>query len=153
MELEKAKAGAEERFWAKVKKGTDCWEWTAAIVGGYGYFRFNGRWVRAHRFAYELTYGAIPDGFEIDHQCRNRACVNPSHLEVVTCKTNILRGLGVAAQLAKKTHCTKGHPYDLFNTYIYPNGTRDCRECRRQRKARWRERNELREGKGDSRED
>jgi len=149
MELEKAKA-VEERFWVKVKKGnpTDCWEWTAAIgvKNGYGYFRFNGHWVLAHRFAYELIHGPIPKGLTIDHRCRNRACVNPSHLEVVTHKTNILRGLGVAAQLAKKTHCSKGHPYDLFNTYTYPNGTRDCRECRRQRKASWRERNEPREG-------
>lgn len=136
MELERAKAIAEERFWSKVKKGNpaDCWEWTAKIErNGYGRFWFNGHSVLAHRFAYELIHGSIPEGLTIDHRCRNRACVNPAHMELVPMRTNVLRGIGITAKFATKTHCPRGHPYDMFNTYINRKGARVCRECNRER--------------------
>ncbi len=124
------------RFWSKVNKGasTDCWEWTAKIErNGYGRFWVNGHSVSAHRFAYELTHGPIPKGLTIDHLCRNRTCVNPAHMELVSLRTNVLRGSGFTAQFAKKTHCPQGHPYDLFNMRINRRGARLCRECERER--------------------
>lgn len=123
----------EERFWPKVQvKGPDeCWEWTAATAGdGYGTFRSHNRMEGAHRVAYELIVGSIPQGLEIDHLCRNPICVNPQHLEPVTHKVNLLRGVGVMAQNSRKTHCVRGHPYDTINTRIGTKG-RSCRACHR----------------------
>ena len=123
------------RFWSKVKMGNpdDCWLWTAKIErNGYGRFWLDGHSVEAHRFAYELIRGPIPKGLTIDHLCRNKACVNPAHLEVVTPRTNVLRGPTIVAAFAAKTHCPKGHRYDMFNTYINRKGSRVCRECNRE---------------------
>lgn len=80
-----------ERFWEKVDKSGDCWMWTASIKhSGYGNFNIDGKTCIAHRVAYELhTGGSIPDGMEIDHICRNRACVRPEHLRVATRKQNM----------------------------------------------------------------
>lgn len=125
------------RFWSKVKIGNpgECWPWLAKIErNGYGRFWFDGHSVYAHRFAYQLMHGAIPKGLTIDHKCRNRACVNSLHLEVVTIEVNVLRGTGLTAQFAAKTHCPRGHPYDIFNTYINRKGARVCRECARGRR-------------------
>lgn len=125
-----------ERFWTKLNKNVSsgCWLWTAKVESnGYGRFWFDGHSVLAHRFAYELVHGPIPKGLTIDHRCRTRACVNPAHMELVTMKTNVLRGAGITAELAAKTHCPRGHPYDMFNTYINHKGARVCRECQRER--------------------
>ena len=132
----------EARFWPKVDRsgGPDaCWRWLAAKSGnGYGAFYFRGRWGLAYRCAYELLVGPIPEGLQIDHLCRVRDCVNPTHLEPVTHRENLLRGEGVAAQHAAKTHCPRGHPYSGVNLYVYPapRGQRECRECRRQYQRR-----------------
>ena len=127
-----------ERFWEKVKvRDSTCWEWTAAKYIGYGRFWNQGRMVLAHRFSYQLFGGVIPEWLEIDHLCRNRKCVNPSHLEVVTRRENVKRGLSPEVQRQRqlsKTHCPQGHPYDEVNTYIRPDNGRDCRTCNRQRK-------------------
>jgi len=121
---------AEERFWAKVSFTPEgCWLWLGSKAKGYGKLRFNTRMVSAPRFAYELTYGPIPTGLELDHLCRNRACVNPAHLEAVPHRTNALRGGGVGALGARKTYCQKGHRFDIFNTYISKSGKRQCRTC------------------------
>lgn len=77
----------------------------------------------AYRVAYELLVGAIPDGFQLDHLCRNRACVNPAHLEPVTQAVNKARG-----ERAMKTHCPKGHPYSGSNLIREKTG-RKCRIC------------------------
>lgn len=129
-----------ERFMAKVDRRPDgCWVWTACRVwNGYGQFRVAGKTVYAHRFAYELLVGPIPDGLELDHLCRNRACVNPSHLEVVDSRTNTLRGDGPAAQNARKTHCAHGHELTLENIWRSGRNSRLCRACSldRQRSTR-----------------
>lgn len=124
------------RFWPHVvTKGDGCWEWTGSICPstGYGRLLVRGRRFMAHRYAYELLVGEIPDGLQIDHLCRVRTCVNPDHLEPVTLGENVLRGAGITAQNARKTHCKRGHPFDDENTYWPPHrpGTRWCRECRR----------------------
>ena len=136
----------EERFWPKVNKSgpvpdyrpdlSPCWLWTEGKDGsGYGRFKINGHMVAAHRFAYELLVGSIPQGLELDHLCRVRHCVNTDHLEPVTNHVNVLRGFNNAAQNARKTHCPQGHPYDKENTSLH-NGRRYCRTCHREWDAR-----------------
>lgn len=80
----------EERFWANVDTSGTCWLWTAGKNNrGYGSIRVAGKPCGAHRFAYELLVGPIPEGLYIDHICHNRACVNPAHLRSVTQKQNL----------------------------------------------------------------
>lgn len=125
----------EVRFWEKVdrKSSEECWVWTGAKSrAGYGN-AVSGlkRWAPAHRLSYELLIGPIPEGLHIDHLCRNRACVNPAHLEPVTNKENILRGNGWSGLHARVTHCPKGHPYDEANTRHRASGRRGCKACQR----------------------
>lgn len=134
-----------ERFWPKVDKDGPipehrpelgpCWVYSGGKMGNA-----SGRLVRpygsfdnqcAHRVAYELLVGLIPDGLELDHLCRNPACVNPAHLEPVTHAENMRRG-----ERAMKTHCPQGHAYDEANTYRIRSGGRQCRTCVRLRRRR-----------------
>jgi HNH endonuclease len=106
---------------------------------GYGQITVNGRSIVAHRVAYEFYVGPIPDGLVLDHLCRNPGCVNPAHLEPVTQRVNLLRGIGVNAINAAKTHCIHGHEFTPENTYAAPSRPqrRDCRVCRARRRAAW----------------
>lgn len=82
----------EGRFWAKVVKSPDCWEWSGSInKGGYGEFHIGGRGgkvVKAHRWIFQKRNGPVPDELQIDHTCRNPRCVRPDHLRLVTAKQN-----------------------------------------------------------------
>ena len=83
------------RFFAKVRITDGCWEWEGAKTNnGHASFWFDGHSVMAHRFAYELMVGPVPDGLVMDHACRNRACVRPDHVEPVTQSENVIRGAG-----------------------------------------------------------
>jgi hypothetical protein len=119
---------------------TECWEWGGERnENGYGRTHRGGRYIGAHRAVYELLVGPIPEGLVLDHLCRNPPCVNPAHLEPVTNKTNILRGVGVGAVNAQKTHCIRGHEFTPENIrWIAPNWPggaerRACRTCRREK--------------------
>lgn len=133
--MARKKRPAIERFNAKVQpRATGCIEWTGGkTTTGYGvFYTEEGRLTMAHRWAYAHSVGPVPDGMSIDHLCRNRACVNPGHLEPVTQRTNLLRGRTVPAANAAKTHCPKSHPLSGPNLYVDPQGGRRCRICRRE---------------------
>lgn len=123
-----------ERFLAKIDFNgpNGCWQWRASNrSGGYGQVRVAAGIFYAHRVAYFLFKGIIPKDLEIDHLCRNRGCVNPAHLDVVSARENTLRSNGPAAKKAMATHCVGGHAFTPQNTYWRPNGLRQCRHCRR----------------------
>lgn len=123
-------------FWKKVQPSSDCWLWTANTSRGYGQFavvRDSPKTVsmRAHRVAYRLMVGPIPEGIKLDHLCHNadadcrggegcrhRRCCNPRHLEPVTQRVNLLRGKGFPARQAAQTACIHGHQFDAENTYL-----------------------------------
>lgn len=134
---------AAKRFWRHVAAGPgDCWVWTGAKARGYGRFSpVHGKTAFAHRWSYEHHIGPIPAGLVIDHLCRNRACVHPHHLEVVTQRENLLRGQTLTAANASRTHCPAGHPYSEENTGHYGSRKyRACRTCAREKTAARRKR-------------
>lgn len=128
-----------ERFWSKVVKTSGCWGWKAAIRAD-GYVNFwDGdarKMKRAHRYGYEAVNGPVSPGLVLDHLCRNRSCVNPDHLEPVTQQTNALRGIGLPAINAEKTHCIKGHELAGQNLYMEGSGRR-CVTCRKDAARRY----------------
>jgi hypothetical protein len=111
--------------------------WLGCQSGPYGQIRVAGQLYWAHRMAYELAYGPIPEGLQVDHVkakgCISTLCVAPDHLEAVTQAENMRRGNCPSAVNARKTCCPQGHPYDCTS----PQGKRSCRRCkRRQNRAR-----------------
>ena len=121
----------QNRFWSKVNKTAECWLWTGALNHyGYGAFHLDGNARMAHRLAYAWLVGPIPSGLTLDHLCRNRACVNPAHLEPVTLAENKRRGESPAAVNARKTKCLRGHPLTRRSDGRY------CRVCHAQRELR-----------------
>jgi hypothetical protein len=130
-----------DRFWTKVERNitTGCWEWTGQLSKqGYGVINVARHMRRSHRFAYETLVSEVPEGLVLDHLCRVRNCVNPTHLEPVTPAENSRRGvLNVGRKgmkLKPRTHCPKGHPYDEVNSYVRASGKRVCRACAKARK-------------------
>lgn len=130
-------AGQRERLLSRLAiDPSGCLLWTGAkSTGGYAVIRINGRLRYAHRLMYEMFAGPVPEGLQLDHLCRVHHCANPAHLEPVTSRENSLRGTGIPARNAAKTHCPAKHPYDEANTYRR-HGRRYCRTCLRDAKAR-----------------
>lgn len=102
------------RFTSKYLVVGNCWVWQSPLDrDGYGSFHFARKTRRAHRAAWFLYRGPIPAGMVVNHVCKNRACVNPQHLELLTARENALQdSLSPASLNARKTHCPKGHPFD-----------------------------------------
>lgn len=132
----------QQRFWAKVSlpNSNGCMTWTATKnESGYGVISVGGRGgrlCRAHRIAYALAYGEPDPALTLDHQCRNRACCNPIHLDAVQHAENVRRGIrGVQladenrARWAAVSHCKRGHRFDDANTIREAGGRRRCRTC------------------------
>lgn len=124
----------DQRFWDKVAGGDEinvCWEWKAKKdKDGYAVFHYaeTNKHVKGHRWSYERFVGPIPLGLTIDHLCNNPSCVNPAHLEPATATDNAMRGNGIMARNARKTHCLRGHP--LTGDNLAPSAPgRVCREC------------------------
>ena len=112
-----------------INKTDTCWFWTGYIEKeGYGRCTFKHSQCSAHRAIYEIFKGEIPKGLQIDHLCRVRHCVNPEHLEAVTCRVNLLRGYGTAGVNARKEDCPKCGE-KLSKKYSYEG--RRCTPCRK----------------------
>lgn len=117
-----------------------CWLWLGGKNSyGYGQYHKDGKRLIAHRYSYERFNGPIPKDLQIDHLCRVRHCVNPEHLQAVSQKENLLRGYGLYAINARKTHCIHGHEFTPENTRISYGTHRNCRECDRAIVARKKE--------------
>jgi hypothetical protein len=114
---------------------SSCWEWLGRInEDGYG--KYGNFYI--HRIVYEFYNDVIPE--ELDHLCRNRSCCNPTHLQEVSHRVNILRGQGVCAINARKTHCKRGHEFTKENTLLVKNG-RNCKSCRAITNSKWQKEN------------
>jgi hypothetical protein len=127
--MPKTAVSDEEILLAGVVHDSDCWlrtlgvrPGTAGNGGGYSRLYRHGKTVYAHRLAFETWVGPIPDGLQIDHLCERRNCINPAHLQATTSKGNLAHG----KTNAMKTHCPRGHPYDI----ITAQGSRGCSICR-----------------------
>lgn len=115
-----------------------CWEWTGPTTDK-GYARISQSktsWVLGHRLFFEIFRGKVPDGLDLDHLCRNRNCINPSHLEPVSRRENVMRGRSPFILAHHSGSCVRGHQMTPDNTYISPKGQKHCKACRQMREKK-----------------
>lgn len=111
-----------------------CWLWTGYTTPrGYSFIQVLGKKYSVHRLMWVKEHGVIPPDKQIDHLCRNRNCINPDHLELVTSRENTMRGISFSAVNAKKTHCVHGHEFTPENVRPRKRGGRECLACRRRK--------------------
>lgn len=108
-----------------------CWIWEGSISDGYGQISVGKKTRFVHRIMFELTKGPIPPGLVSDHLCRVRCCVNPDHIELVTNRENVGRGVGATAHAIRTNHCKHGHEFTPENTMKRRRGTKECLMCNR----------------------
>lgn len=115
-------------FFARVRKTEKCWPWIGMInSAGYSFFFYKGFSLSSHQISYITTHKKmIPKGLCIDHICRNRKCVNPKHLRLLTNKENVLLGIGLTAKNSRKKRCWRGHKF----LPVKYRGMRVCSKCR-----------------------
>ena len=112
---------------------TGCWMWQGPLSNGYARFKHRQVTYPVHRYLWEYVNGLVPENLELDHLCRVPACVNPEHLEAVTHRENLMRGVRGNSFNTSKTHCPSGHEYTEENTYIPPGkAERQCKQCRKE---------------------
>jgi hypothetical protein len=136
------------KFISKIEFSKGCWNWIGGKERGYGTLNTHGKRYAAHRVSFQLFRNeVIPLDMTIDHVCRNKICVNPFHLEVVSVSENVKRASPFFFNNFK-THCKNGHPFSEENTYRragrYPDRiVRHCMECRRRTLREFRRREKL----------
>lgn len=138
----------KKRFWARVdvRGASECWLWIGGKnTNGYGAVKINRVQLAAHRVAYTIMVGPIPDQLTIDHLCRNRLCQNPEHLEAVTHRENCLRAVPYRKNMKDRTHCNHGHSLKIHG-YHKKRGHWNhfaCRLCSKLSKKNYRQRKKL----------
>lgn len=148
-DLTRRRPRKKNEFWTGVlRRGPEqCWPWMRGRIGdGYGIAPWKGKQTVAHKVAWMLTNGDVPDGYQVDHRCHDesctlgdkcphRQCCNPRHLQLVTQAQNKAAGRmhRPATRKLRATHCPQGHEYTPENTRVASHGGRNCRECERGR--------------------
>lgn len=141
--IRKLKTVEYQRIFSKIQVistfsygNSPCWVWTGSkSKEGYAHISFRGRHEKAHRVLYAAFVDRVPRGrFHgvLDHLCDNKSCVNPIHLKLTSNRENVLRGTGMSARYARRTHCGKGHPLSGDNLRVTKAG-RHCITCCRAR--------------------
>lgn len=128
MGIECASFENQGKLWSRILKTDTCWLWQGGKSHGYGITNFESRKESVHRTIYRICVGEIPEGLQLDHLCRVKLCCNPAHLEPVTARENIRRGMCPAAKTVRYGYCIRGHKFEEGSYIQCPSGRR-CKKC------------------------
>jgi len=121
-----------DRFWNKIEKTDSCWLWKGSLWDGYGRYAINRKLYLVHRMAYAVLKQKLGDNTQIDHLCRVKTCVNPDHLEEVSKKENIRRGISRVYN-TDLSLCPRGHEYDVEKPSKAGTLIKYCTTCRKEK--------------------